>query len=194
MAIGLTVLALGIALTIQIFTGADRRMWLPWLWIGLTSVPTILFLDYRYVSSSPRMFMLMSVGAAWLWADVVVRLAAWGRTTLSRQRFSRGLAIMLVGALLFQNVAFIHDRLQPWELGGEVIRQIVAQTQVANAQGRSAAFINLPAWLASSNVTLALGQDGIGLLFNILSAGIHCKRIYRATKPRRLDQTRGHSN
>jgi hypothetical protein len=163
-AISLSVIALAGAALIQWRARADRRAWLPWLWIGVTSAPIVLFLNYTYVSSSPRMMMLMSVGAAWLWTDVGLRLADWGRATITRQRLGPALAVVLAVALMIQNVAFIRDRLQPWELAGAVIRQIVDHTVAANAQGELAVFINLPAWIAPPQVMLAVGQNGVGLL------------------------------
>jgi len=163
-AIGLTVIALAGATLIQWRTRADRRVWLPWLWIGVTTVPIVVFLNYTYVSSSPRMMMLMSVGAAWLWTDVGLRVADWGRATITRRRLSQTFATALAVALMIQNIMFIHDRLRPWELGGAVVRQIVDQTVAANAQGQLAVFINLPAWIAPPQVMLAVGQNGVGLL------------------------------
>jgi hypothetical protein len=115
---GLSAIALASAALVQWRSGADRRAWLPWLWIALTSTPIVLFLNYSYVNSSPRMMLLMSVGAAWLWTDVGVRLIDWGRATTTRRRFSQGVVVALVTVLLIQNVMFIHDRLRPWELSG----------------------------------------------------------------------------
>ncbi len=163
-AIGLTVVALASAALIQWRARTDRRVWLPWLWIGVTTAPIVVFLNYTYVSSSPRMMMLMSVGAAWLWTDVGLRVADWGRATITRRRFSRVFAAALAVALMIQNIMFIYDRLRPWELGGSVVRQIVNQTVAANAQGQLAVFINLPAWIAPPQVMLAVGQNGVGLL------------------------------
>ncbi len=163
-AIGLTVIALAGAALIQRRTRADRRAWLPWLWIGVTTAPIVVFLNYTYVSNSPRMMMLMSVGATWLWTDVGLRVADWGRTTITRRQLSRAFAAALAVALMIQNITFIHDRLRPWELGGAVIRQIVDHTVTANAQGELAVFVNLPAWIAPSQVMLAVGQNGVDLL------------------------------
>jgi hypothetical protein len=160
MAVVLSVVALAGAALVQWRSPADRRAWLPWIWIGLASAPTILFLIYRYVSGAPRLLMLMSVGAVWLWTDVVVRLADWGRTTLTRRRLLQGTAITLTTVLLIQNVAFIRDRLRTWELGGSAIRQFVEQTLAANAHGQPAVFINLPAWIAPSQDVFPVGQDG----------------------------------
>jgi hypothetical protein len=163
-AVGLTAIALAGAALVQWRTAADRRAWLPWLWIGLTSAPAVLFLDYAYVSSSPRMMMLMSVGAVWLWTDVAVCLLDWGRVTLTRRRFNYALVGGLVMALMIQNVAFVRNRLRPWELSGAVIRQIVGWTSLANAQGQQAVFINLPAWIASTQAGFAIGLNGAGIL------------------------------
>jgi len=160
MAVVLSVVALAGAALVQWRSPADRRAWLPWIWIGLASAPTILFLIYRYVSGAPRLLMLMSVGAVWLWTDVVVRLADWGRTTLARRRLLQGTAITLTTVLLIQNVAFIRDRLRTWELGGSAIRQFVEQTLAANAHGQPAVFINLPAWIAPNQDVFPVGQDG----------------------------------
>ena len=73
-ALGLGGGALLIAAGVQWRSGADRRSVLPWLWIVIAYSLVIGFLDYWYIYAAPRMLMLASVGIAWLWTDVILRL------------------------------------------------------------------------------------------------------------------------
>jgi len=163
-AASLSVLALSGAAFVQRRTGADRRAWLPWLWIGVAAAPAMLFLRPGYVSGSPRMMVLASVGTAWLWADVLLRLADWSRTVFAPRRLGAALTAGLCCVLLIQNYTFIHDRMQIYEMGGSAVRQAAAVTAAANEAGQTAILINLPAWLAPRQVVYALGQEGV-LLF-----------------------------
>ena len=135
----------------------DRRAWLPWLWCALAALPAIAFLRFDYVINGPRLLMLVAVGAAWLWADVVIRVAG----------LSRAGAALAVGAclvVLIQNFVFIRDRMAVHEMGGAVIRQAAAVTTIANEDGQAAIFVNLPAWIAPARPVYALGHEGVQFL------------------------------
>jgi hypothetical protein len=160
-AAGLSVWALSGAAFVQWRTGADRRAWLPWLWIGVAAAPAVFFLRPGYVSGSPRMMMLASVGVAWLWTDVLVRLMDWSQSVFTHRRLGAVLIAGLCSALLVQNYSFIRDRMQIYEMGGSAVRQAAAVTAAANEAGQTAIFINLPVWIAPHQVVYAMGQEGV---------------------------------
>jgi hypothetical protein len=160
-AIILSASALVIAALIQWRTRSNRRGLLPWLWIITGSLPALFFLDYLYLSAAPRIIMLSSIGVAWLWTDVFVRLADVGRSTVARRRLSRALAASLCVALLIQNVIFIQGQMRVFHMGGAAIRQVVSATVSANDSGQAATFINLPVWIAPLQVNYAIGQEGV---------------------------------
>lgn len=151
-------LGLAVASGVQWRNRFNRRGWLPWLWIGLTSLPALLFLGHGYLAAAPRTLMLSSVGIAWLWTDVFVRLA--GRARKSPARVA--VAALLIG-LLLQNTLFIQAQLRFFQLAGGIIRQTVAAAVEANDHGQAATFINLPVWLAAPQVSYAIGQEGVVL-------------------------------
>lgn len=161
----LILLALAGAAAIQLLTRAGRRSLLPWLWLALTLLPAVLFLDFDYVINGPRLLMLLSVGAAWLWADVALQAIRWATGEARPLSTNRRLALALIGVLvlllLAQNVAFIGRRMTFHQILGDAYRQAVAQVQQANDAGQPAIFINLPAWLAPERATYALGHEGV---------------------------------
>lgn len=160
-ALGLSVLGAIAAVLIQWRTHAGRRGWLPWLWIGLAVLPALLFLTFDYFSAAPRTLMLASVGIAWLWTDVLVRLAGWGRPGTRRRAVSAVAAIGLAVGLLAQNGLFIQSQMKLYHLAGEAVRQVVTATVTANRQGQAATFINLPVWITAPQLNYALGQEGV---------------------------------
>lgn len=155
--IGLSLPALVGAALMQRLMGADRRAVLPWLWCGLTALPAIIFLRFDYVINGPRLLVLVAVGATWLWAEVLLRIAG-------RHRIGTAAAAGLCLVVLMQNFIFIRARMDLHELGGSAIRQAVAVTTAANETGQAAIFINLPAWIAPSQSVYALGYEGVQFL------------------------------
>jgi hypothetical protein len=135
----------------------DRRAWLPWLWCALAALPAIVFLRFDYVINGPRLLVLVAVGAAWLWADVVIRMA-------DLSRVGAALAVGACLVVLAQNFVFIRDRMAVHEMGGAVIRQATLATTTANEDGQAAIFINLPAWIAPARTVYALGHEGVQFL------------------------------
>jgi hypothetical protein len=161
----LSLLALGGAATIQRLARADRRSLMPWLWMAIALLPAVLFLDFDYVINGPRLLMLVSVGVAWLWADVALLAIRWARGTAEsppRRRWPRLALIGLVGLLvLAQNFAFIGRRMEFHRILGETYRQAVTFVGQSNDAGQPAIFVNLPAWLAPERATFALGHEGV---------------------------------
>ena len=142
----------------------DRRAWLPWLWCGLTALPAVAFLKFDYVINGPRLLVLASVGAAWLWTDVALRLVAWSAPAGLLRRMGAAIAAALTLAVLAQNAFFIHDRMLLHDLGGSALRHAIVAAIAANDGGQAAIFINLPAWLAPIRSTFALGHEGVQFL------------------------------
>ena len=152
---------LGAAL-IQWLSGAGRRSLLPWLWCLIAALPSILFLDFDYVINGPRLLMLLSVGAAWLWADVAIQAAGWLRPEGGRRPWLRvALVASVLLIVLAQNLAFIRQRMALHEILGATHKEAVSLATAANEAGSAAVFINLPAWLAPGDFTYALGHEGV---------------------------------
>jgi hypothetical protein len=161
----LTLLAMAGAAAIQMLAGANRRSLMPWLWMAIALLPAALFLEFDYVINGPRLLMLVSVGAAWLWADVALQSVKWvrGAEGLSDRRRWAGLILIgVVGLLvLAQNLVFIGRRMEMHQILGRAYDQAVSLVQEANAAGQAAIFVNLPAWLAPEKATFSLGHEGV---------------------------------
>ena len=161
----LSLLALVGAAAIQLLGKADRRSLLPWLWMAIASLPAVLFLSFDYVINGPRLLMLVAVGAAWLWTDVILVAIRWLGLVDRRSVRKRWPVLVLVGVvlslLLVQNAAFIGRRMQMHQILGETYRQATALVLQANEAGQPAIFVNLPAWLAPESATFALGHEGV---------------------------------
>lgn len=159
-AIGLSLAALIGAAVIQWRSGATRRDLLPYLWFALASAPSILFLRVPYVLGGPRLLMLGSVGAVWLWSDVLLRIAHW-KPARATSRLAGIAAAALCLALLIQNYSFIHAHVELFQMGGSVMQQVVAATLSSNQVDSQAIFLNLPSTLAPSPSTYALGRESV---------------------------------
>jgi hypothetical protein len=161
----LILLSLGGAAAIQLLARAGRRALMPWLWLAITLLPAALFLDFDYVINGPRLMMLLSVGASWLWADVALRAAGWARGVEGPPSGKQWIRLVLVGILgllvLAQNIAFIGRRMELHNILGQSYRRAVTLAQEANDAGRTAILVNLPAWLAPEKATFALGHEGV---------------------------------
>lgn len=163
-------IALSGAALIQWYGKATRRSGLPWLWISIAALPAILFLSFDYVINGPRLLMLASVGAAWLWADVAFvaagRIHFEDRGPLRRSWPRIALVLAVFGLLLLQNYLFIRARMSLHEILGQAQRQAISLTTAANEAGKKAVFVNLPTWIAPGTATYALGHEGVQFLPN----------------------------
>jgi hypothetical protein len=155
LALLLSGIALAVAAAVQWSGGAGRRSLLPWLWCGVAVTPAILFLSFDYVINGPRLLMLAAVGAAWLWADVVLRALRGGR-----RRIVSAVVVALTLVVVVQNLLFIWERLELHRLLGTAVVQAVAVTGAANEAGNEAVIINFPSWAAPSQATFAIGHEG----------------------------------
>ena len=153
----LGLLGLGLAAAIQLLGRRDRRSWLPWLWLGLTSLPALLFLTHGYLAAAPRTLMLSSAGIAWLWADVFVRLADRARAGLARV----GVAALLIG-LMWQNTQFIQEQL-PLFSDGRFAHPTDRSGDRSGERGRAIGDLYQSAGLvsrAASKLCYRTGRDG----------------------------------
>ena len=135
---------------------------LPWLWMFIGILPSVVLLDFGYVISGSRLLMLSSVGVSWLWADVCVRLVQYGRQghdAMNRVGIGVGTIIMLV--TLGQNYWFVNDRMHYYQLLGSAYRQATNLTLQANQNNSEAIFINLPDYMTAFQATYAMGHEGI---------------------------------
>ncbi len=164
LAVSLTLLGLGVAAVVQRRTQAGRATLWSWGWAFLALLPAIPLLDFGYVISGPRLLMLASVGACWLWADVLARLAGLveARRPTTWPRVGGAAALCLL--LCVQNAAFIRLRMQQYAMLGQAVHQATAHTLEANAAGTPTYMLNIPSWIAARRTVYALGHEGITFL------------------------------
>ncbi|MFN2138509.1 MAG: hypothetical protein ACK2UK_21310 [Candidatus Promineifilaceae bacterium] len=157
----LSLAGLAAALLVQIRQRAGLRSLLPWLWIGLASLPAVLFLVFDYVINGPRLLMVASVGIAWLWADVILLFSRGAAKGTSQRLLRGGVALLFTALLLAQNARFIRARLEMHTILGDGFWQVIDATSAANRAGESAVVVNFPSWLAPKQATFALGHEGV---------------------------------
>jgi len=157
----LSILTVAGSAIVQWRTGAGKRAWLPWLWIGVVASPAILGLSFRYVTGAPRLLVLISVAVSWLWADVFLRVVAWSQATRLRLQPGVLVAATLCTIVLAQNLSFIRDRMHLYQLGGSVVNQVALASAAPDGSGRATIFVNLPAWIAPPQSTYAIGSEGV---------------------------------
>jgi hypothetical protein len=143
----------------------ERRLaLLPWLWTVLALAPAVLFIPFRWMSASPRVLMVASIGIALLWSDVLIRFAFPERRGKGRGWLRPALVALLVAALLAQSLAYIKNQTRLYEMAGAAIDGMVEATLSAQAGGETAAIVNFPSWLAPPQENYALGEDGVLIL------------------------------
>ncbi|MFZ0547230.1 MAG: hypothetical protein WAM60_17415 [Candidatus Promineifilaceae bacterium] len=160
----LSAVALGSAAGILVITRAGRRALLPWLWYAVTMLPAVLFLSFDYVINGPRLLMLASVGAAWLWTDVIVTIVKNDRTSVRdfvQLGWFRLLTAVFLLIVLVQNGRFIQERMTIHQTLGNVYNEVVEIASQANQQDQTAVFINLPSWITPGTATYAVGHEGV---------------------------------
>ena len=160
----LSAVALGGAAGVLVIIRAGRRALLPWLWCGVTILPAVLFLSFDYVINGPRLLMLASVGAAWLWTAVIVTIIKNDRTTIRgfvQLGWFRLLTVVFLLIVLVQNGRFIRERMTIHQTLGSVYHDVVDIASQANQRGQPAVFINLPSWITPGTLTYAVGHEGV---------------------------------
>lgn len=158
---GLSGLGIVVAILVLLTNKATVRSLLPWLWCIVAIMPAIPFLVFEYVISGPRLLMVASVGAAWLWTDVLL-LFVRGAEIGSRVRLLRSaVAVLAVTLLLGQNVRFVRERMDLHQILGDGFTQVVEATVEANEAGKKAVVVNFPSWMSAVRSDYALGHDGV---------------------------------
>ena len=158
MVAALTLIGIGLLLAALILWlgGATRRSLLPGLWWLTAVFPATLLLRFDYVINGPRLLTAASVGIAWLWTDVAIKLAIWPR---GKPLWRYGLVVGLLLGLLGQNVAFIRERMGLHGMLGTAVNQATQLYQQTAPEPIT--LINFPSWLAPTQATYALGHEGV---------------------------------
>lgn len=139
-------------------------VWRPWVfavgWVGLSSLPALLFLEPAYVYGSPRLSYLPSIGVAMLWALPMMLWTAGDRRQSAdqgprtRQDVIRGLwpvalCILYLPALILPPLPFIRCQLDFYEETSRFARGIAATAAVA-PPGQEVVFVNAPFFFSST--------------------------------------------
>jgi hypothetical protein len=125
-----------------------------WLW-GCGALPAAVSLKFGDLFISPRFHTLASTGVAMLWAGVIVELGQVVRNVWGR-RLIWGL---LAGAIVIQNVAFLHRQRALLTSLNQVYQQILEAAQ--DKENEPLGFINVPDWLAYRTRTYPLITEGV---------------------------------
>jgi hypothetical protein len=163
-AVALSFLALAVVAFVQwrLRRPPNALAWYPWAWSLLTGLPALLLLPFAYLLSSPRLLTLTAVGAAWLWAEALTLVAAWGwQATAARRATAVALTVGLAALGLLPGWRFLDRQMTFHALLGDLYQQLTAVTVAANADGRTAVAINFPSEIGVSRPTFALGHEGI---------------------------------
>ncbi len=157
-AVAISLLTFLIMTIIQWRTGKERQMLFLWLWIIASSLPVILFLSFGYVISGSRLLMLPSVGIAWLWADVVVRIGKHLHKNGRKTFILKGALIGLCILLFTHNYSFIRQRMLLHLMLGDAVNQAAT---IAEQSSQKVTFVNLPSWAAPKTIIYPLGHEGV---------------------------------
>ncbi|MGQ9600991.1 MAG: hypothetical protein ACUVWZ_16485 [Anaerolineae bacterium] len=120
-------------------------------WVAFSALPAVLFLESAYVSGSPRLFYLTSVGAALLWATLPLSFLPPSPPPLQGGHggVRKLLAWAMVAALAWSNLGFINCRLSDFARTTELMR-LMAETAQTTPAGRELTYINLPFHFSST--------------------------------------------
>jgi hypothetical protein len=145
--------ALVVALWFALKTWAKRRMLLLALaWIAVTITPPLVFLEYDYLVTAPRLFYPLAPGIALLYGLLLE--TAWER----RNTIVRAVSIVVIVLLLLINVTFIRDRMGLYQTLTDAYFELIdALPDDPNAR---ILVINAPRWLASPYNPFSLDRMG----------------------------------
>jgi hypothetical protein len=156
-----------------------RRPWVPLVALlaaGITLFPAWLVLSWVYVEDAPRLLYPAAPAIAALWG-LLPALAFSRRAVTIGWRVG---ALLLVGAILFQNLAFIDLRRDMWTEGTTLVHG-VSDTAAAH-EGRPLLFLNVPAWFAPKQPEYPLGHVGLTALPGYVGLG-RVTYIHRGVQP-----------
>jgi hypothetical protein len=143
---------------------------------GIVLFPAWLVLTWVYVEDAPRL----------LYPAAPAIVALWG--LLPSLRFSRRAAtigwrvaaLLLVGAITIQNLAFIGVRRDMWAEGTVLVHGVA--NAAASHQGRPLLFLNVPAWFAPKQPEYPLGHVGLTVMPGYVGLG-RITYLHRGIQP-----------
>ncbi len=138
-------------------TRVDNLFLIGLVWFALALLPAWALLPYEYVVDGPRLLYLASVGAALLWATVVVGLSQEHRVWVAF------LVMALVALLSGQASAFVREKVQQHALLSNYVEEAV-YVAARHSRHEPLLFVNVPAWLASRTSRFLLGHEGVTLI------------------------------
>ena len=147
-----------------------------WWWL-CGALPAAASIRYGKLYISPRLHALASVGTVMLWAHVVNRLGK----VMRRPWGQRLVWIMLGGAIVTQNVAFLHRQKALFRPMHSLYQQVLgASDDKSNAP---LGFVNLPSSLAWPTKTYALIQETVVFIprYSNLGEFIEVNKGWRAS-------------
>jgi hypothetical protein len=127
-------------------------------WYGLALLPILVGMNFAYIVDGPRLMYLASVGAAWLWAEVIAQLAR-----VRGRAVGWGLTLVAAGGVLAFNVIFLAGIRQQFLVGERIARQALLAVQTT-APDERLLFVNFPSWLATPAEQFPLGHEGVSLV------------------------------
>ena len=123
-------------------------------WFALCLTPPVLILSHDYFINAPRVLYLASIGAAWVWALAIERVAGGEPIGLRR-----GLAIALALSVLAPSAVFIRQRLDLHTLNAAPLQAALDVAAHAPADAKLL-FVNLPAWISTPELWYPIGHEG----------------------------------
>lgn len=156
-----------------------RRPWLPTVALlaaGIILFPAWLVLAWAYVEDAPRLLYPAAPAIAALWGLLPGLAFARRPVTIAW----RAVTLLLLGALVVQNLAFIGLRRDMWAEGTTLIHG-VADTAVAH-DGRPLLYLNVPAWFAPKKPEYPVGHVGLTALPGYVGLG-RSVYIHRGIQP-----------
>ena len=129
-------------------------------WYALSLLVQWLTLSFRYVIDGPRILYLASVGAALLWADLLV---ASVKAPHRVRRLGTLIGAIALIAIVGWGMSFSVRRMKLIEGGLSVLRQASSEARLAKEEDRLL-FVNMPSWLAPDEEEFPLGHEGYTLL------------------------------
>jgi hypothetical protein len=156
-----------------------RRRWVPVVALaaaGIVLFPAWLVLSWTYVEDAPRLLYPAAPAIAALWG-LLPALAFRRRIATIAWRV---VALLVIGAVTLQSLAFIDLRRDMWREGTTLVHG-VADAAAAH-EGRPLLFLNVPAWFAPKQPEYPLGHVGLTALPGYVGLG-RVTYIHRGVQP-----------
>ncbi|MDI7277421.1 MAG: hypothetical protein QME94_15695, partial [Anaerolineae bacterium] len=126
-----------------------RRLYLfALLWLAVAALPSMLMLEPAYLYGSPRLYYLVSVGAALFWGLPVLALDQLCSGPAIRRYALRGLQLLIALGVVLPPLAYIRCELYFFEVASQLVRQMASLAGAAPPQ-REVVFVNVPFYFSS---------------------------------------------